>query len=59
MKSVASQIDLLRCAKCGDIHLDNNACAMNMAVSVHTPIRPCNVLPYVAALLAAAAEVTE
>ncbi|AGT14105.1 hypothetical protein PAPYRUS_95 [Mycobacterium phage Papyrus] len=31
MKSVASQIDLLRCAKCGDIHLDNNACAMNMA----------------------------
>ncbi|QCG78198.1 hypothetical protein SEA_CANDLE_91 [Mycobacterium phage Candle] len=31
MKSVASQIDLLRCVKCGDIHLDNNACAMNMA----------------------------
>ncbi|ATN88671.1 hypothetical protein SEA_DEMSCULPINBOYZ_76 [Mycobacterium phage Demsculpinboyz] len=29
------------------------------SVSVHTPIRPCNVLPYVAALLAAAAEVTE
>ncbi|AEK07828.1 DNA methyltransferase [Mycobacterium phage Yoshi] len=29
------------------------------SVSVHTPIRPYNVLPYVAALLAAAAEVTE
>lgn len=29
------------------------------SVSVHTPIRPCNVAAYVAALLAAAAEVTE